>query len=120
MELKDVILSTIAEIGEEVQRSIENESSVKKGSEDEKEESGSPIDEPRYMDAKEDPISSTSDLDAGEMEFLQNLRERLLVLFEGFQSPNNKRVEAKIELTLNFLEYLLATVDERIDQLKKS
>jgi hypothetical protein len=48
------------------------------------------------------------------------MRERILVLFEGFQSPNNHRIEAKIDLTLNFLEYLLATLDERIETLKKS
>jgi len=43
-----------------------------------------------------------------------------LVLFEGFQSPNNKNIEAKLDLTLNFLEYLLATIDEQLEQMEAS
>ena len=52
-----------------------------------------------------------------EREFCESMRERILVLFEGFQSPNNKSVESKIDLTLNFLEYSLATLDERLEKL---
>lgn len=52
-----------------------------------------------------------------QKQFYMNLRERILVLFEGFQSPNNKNIEAKIDLTLNFLEYLLATIDEQLEQM---
>lgn len=52
-----------------------------------------------------------------QKQFYLNLRERILVLFEGFQSPNNKNIEAKIDLTLNFLEYLLATIDEQLEQM---
>lgn len=54
-----------------------------------------------------------------EVEWLERVRERLLVLFEGLQAPNNAHLEAKIDLTLNFLEYLLATVDHRLDIIKK-
>jgi len=73
--------------------------------------------------AERAPLSETSDLArfvGEEREFLERMRERLLVLFEGFQSPNNRAVEAKIDLTLNFLEYMLATLDERIEALKKA
>ena len=52
-----------------------------------------------------------------QKQFYMNLRERILVLFEGFQSPNNKNIEAKIDLTLNFLEYLLATIDEQLEHM---
>lgn len=55
-----------------------------------------------------------------DIKFLQNVRERILVLFEGFQSPNNQNIEAKIDLTLNFLEYLLASIDERLDKRDSS
>lgn len=55
-----------------------------------------------------------------ERQFYLNLRERILVLFEGFQSPNNKNIEAKIDLTLNFLEYLLATIDEQLEKVDSS
>ena len=54
-----------------------------------------------------------------QRRFYINLRERILVLFEGFQSPNNKNIEAKIDLTLNFLEYLLATIDEELESVDK-
>jgi len=54
-----------------------------------------------------------------ERLFLTNLRERLLVIFEGFQSPNNHSIEAKVDLTLNFLEYLLAVTEDRLENLKK-
>ncbi len=49
--------------------------------------------------------------------FLSGLRERLLVIFEGFQSPNNQSIEAKLDLTLNFLEYLLARIEERLEEI---
>jgi len=54
-----------------------------------------------------------------ELIFLNSLKERLLVLFEGFQAPNNSKIEAKVDMTLNFLEYALATIDERAKQIEK-
>jgi hypothetical protein len=53
-----------------------------------------------------------------EVRMLEGIRERLLVLFEGFQSPNNVNIEAKVDLTLNFFEYLLATIDNRLDTIR--
>ena len=50
------------------------------------------------------------------MVYLKSIRERMLVLFEGLQSPQNKNLEDKLELTLNFLEYTLATIDERLSE----
>ncbi|MDH5465378.1 MAG: hypothetical protein OEW60_07075 [Thiovulaceae bacterium] len=52
-----------------------------------------------------------------EERFLEDLRERILVLFEGLQSPNNTNVEAKVDLTLNFLEHLLAQIDTQLDKI---
>ncbi len=113
MELKDVILSTIAELGEEASKSV-NERLKKESAEASSDEQLQ-----KELPKQHEVSSGSSDAPLGEREFLESLRERILVLFEGFQSPNNKRVEAKIDLTLNFLEYLLATLDERIDTLKK-
>ncbi len=93
MELKDVILSTLAEL-EEVQHSAFIEPTKVKF-------------EPELTISKE---SSSND----EKQFLESIQERLLVLFEGFQAPNNTKVEAKVDLTLNFLEYLLASIENRI------
>ena len=122
MELKDVILSTLSEISEDIQRSVK-EDEIKKIKPEisqikEVFSKNSPLD-----NKKEEQETSIQNRDISwiqeECQFLENLRERLLVLFEGFQSPNNRSVESKIDLTLNFLEYLLALLDERITKLKK-
>jgi hypothetical protein len=110
MELKDVILSTLAEI-EELTTSSESLEEGNHLSED-------------IFSSKETPSTEQSEtvhpLREDEMRMLEGIRERLLVLFEGFQSPNNVRIEAKVDLTLNFLEYLLATIDNRLDTIKQS
>ena len=107
MELKDVILSTLAEMEEDT--SLENVESVL----------------PKTIDnviktskvEVESKVSNTS-VDS-ELIYLNSIRERLLVLFEGFQAPNNANIEAKVDMTLNFLEYTLATIDERVENLER-
>ena len=49
-----------------------------------------------------------------DKEFLKQIRERLLVLFDGLQSPNTENLEIKLDVTLNFLEYLLSKIDEKL------
>jgi len=100
MELKDIVLSTLAEIDNDVSEN-EEEASEKESK------------------LQEIHTASTSHLHTKEEQFLKNLRERILVLFEGFKSPNTQNVEAKLDLTLNFLEYLLAGIDERLNEYKK-
>lgn len=51
------------------------------------------------------------------LRFMTTLRERILVLFEGLQSPNNRNIDAKLDLVLNFLEYQLSLIDEKMDDL---
>lgn len=46
-----------------------------------------------------------------EAVFLENIRERILVLFEGLSTSKD---ELKFELTINFLEFLLAKIEERL------
>ena len=108
MELKDVILSTLAEM-EESQETPKSEPAQEKYFEPSKEEVHAPI----YDESK-----TTKSLDS-ELIYLNSIRERLLVLFEGFQAPNNANIEAKVDMTLNFLEYTLATIDERVHKLEK-
>lgn len=107
MELKDVILSTLAEMEEEIPVQVSKKENfvVKKT-----------INEPiiEKDDEKEPAESSDS-----ELMYLNSIRERLLVLFEGFQAPNNINIEAKVDMTLNFLEYVLATIDSRVEKLEK-
>ncbi len=105
MELKDVILSTLAEMEEEPLKSIEE--TLNKTLKEE-------IVETQPQQRSENNISMDS-----ELMYLNSIRERLLVLFEGFQAPNNVNIEAKVDMTLNFLEYTLATIDARVQKLEK-
>ncbi len=111
MELEDAILSTLKEI-EEKGKSQLLQSKKKPFEVIEKKEY-------KEKEYKEVDISTSHNLTTKEEMFLLSTRERLLVLFEGFQAPNNKNIEAKIDLTLNFLEYMLASIDNRIDEMKK-
>ncbi|WP_297483148.1 hypothetical protein [Sulfurimonas sp.] len=106
MELKDVILSTLAEMEEETP--LENAETVM---------SESIVDETVVAVENTTKISKV-EIDS-ELIYLDSIRERLLVLFEGFQAPNNANIEAKVDMTLNFLEYTLATIDERVENLER-
>ncbi|SFV70752.1 FIG00469478: hypothetical protein [hydrothermal vent metagenome] len=112
MELKDVILSTLAEMEEE-KLPINFEEEKKTISENIVSETITKVEE----NTSKNPKSKT--IREGELIYLNSIRERLLVLFEGFQAPNNTNIEAKIDMTLNFLEYTLATIDERIENLER-
>lgn len=112
MELKDVILSTLAEMenssgdeGVDVPILGENVEHL----------------EPKKAEVEqvEEKTENTTSNIENEMIYLDSIRERLLVLFEGFQAPNNTNIEAKVDMTLNFLEYTLATIDARLEVLKK-
>jgi len=107
MELKDVILSTLAEL-EDSKHEMNDEISRSDFKLTTKEEENKIQPKPD----QEQTLSS-------EMMFLVSMRERLLVLFEGFQAPNNTNIEAKVDMTLNFLEYVLVTIDSRVEELEK-
>lgn len=107
MELKDVILSTLAEMEE---NSAEETAPVKNQTPEAEQKTD--INESKQPDNEEG-------FSVGEEKFLESVRERLLVLFEGFQSPNNQQIEAKVDMTLNFLEYLLTTIDARLERLNE-
>ncbi|MBV5278754.1 MAG: hypothetical protein J0647_06955 [Campylobacteraceae bacterium] len=111
MELKDMILSTLAEL----------DGAVKKEEELKSEEIQLVV---NTFEIKEESIHvevfepvESEHVAESQRQFYLSLRERILVLFEGFQSPNNKNIEAKIDLTLNFLEYLLASIDEHLESM---
>ena len=125
MELKDVILSTLAEMEDTPEKKEPKPVEIKEIKVEKvevKEEIKTPevvvnvvntdetIDDEDVVD-DETPVES-------ELIYLNSIRERLLVLFEGFQAPNNSNIEAKIDITLNYLEYILATTESRIQLLK--
>ncbi|MDD3463415.1 MAG: hypothetical protein PHW07_07230 [Sulfurospirillaceae bacterium] len=114
MKLEDMVLSTLAEVEETIKT---KETVVANAQMSIEEMSLNDIENALCKDdfVTKEALDDTS-LD-DEKYFCESLRERILVLFEGFQSPNNRNIEAKIDLTLNFLEYLLATIDERLETL---
>ena len=116
MELKDVILSTIAEMEEptvEPTKSSDFEVKETIAKIEKRETVRTEVIKEEYQDEEVEKVSDS------ELAYLRSIRERLLVLFEGFQAPNNKDIEAKVDMTLNFLEYILATIDSRIESLGK-
>jgi len=108
MELKDVILSTLAEM-EDVKPINHDLKSIN----DLKTKPKKEIKLEEVVEVEEEKSCSS------EMNFLTSMRERLLVLFEGFQAPNNTNIEAKVDMTLNFLEYVLVTIDSRVEELER-
>ena len=55
----------------------------------------------------------------GEEIFLKNLKERVLVLFEGISARSNEDLQNRLDLTLKFLEFVLANVENRLSDLQK-
>lgn len=54
-----------------------------------------------------------------ECEFLEMLQERLLVLFDGLNAPQHNNIESKLHITMNFLEYELSVIAERLNDIKR-
>jgi hypothetical protein len=115
MELKDVILSTLAE--------MENETTIPEDATPQQTQNTAsavkPVEIEEVSSVQKTQAPSHHYNSESELNYLKSIRERLLVLFEGFQAPNNTNIEAKIDMTLNFLEYTLATIDERVEMLEK-
>lgn len=113
-----MILSTLAELEDVKEEVIEEKPTLQPLVAEVSEE----ICIEKKEEVSEDEIEDTSTCKSmleDEKHFCESMRERILVLFEGFQSPNNKSIEAKVDLTLNFLEYSLAVLDERLERLDK-
>ncbi len=102
MELKDVILSTLEEIEHSKDETPSSQETIASSA----------------QSSQYDTASNTLNPTHNEVLFLENIRERIHVLFEGFQSPNNVNIEAKVDLTLNFLEYLLSAIETRLKEIK--
>ena len=128
MELKEAILQTLAEIDTAslessdskpafATQTLENDSLL-----DVIEQSGkeSSTQSPYARKIEKLDFKNTEELKAllskyyvEEEQFLNALQERILVLFEGLQTPNNRNIENKMDMVLNFLEYILAIIDEK-------
>jgi len=49
-----------------------------------------------------------------EKEFLEFIKSRTEVLFLGLQTKEVANLEDKLEITLKYLEFLLATIEDRL------
>lgn len=54
-----------------------------------------------------------------ELKFLNSIKERILVLFEGLNNFEKGDIEARVELNIKFLEFLLATIDKRSEDISR-
>ena len=58
--------------------------------------------------------------EASEEEiFLANLAERIEVLFEGLKQTSEQELSQRLELTTKFLEFTLANIENRLQNLSK-
>ncbi len=134
MELKEAILQTLAEIdtGDSINESNSNDTLEEPKLERDALLDILPPDNPSQNTNTQNPYArkiekldfkNTEELKTlltksylEEEKFLKSLQERILVLFEGLQSPNNRNIETKIDMILNFLEFTLAVLDEKKNQ----
>ncbi len=69
-----------------------------------------------YKSPSELQIGTSYTPSTSEARFLNNIKERILVLFEGLKAAEYEDIETRLDLTINFLEFLLASIE---DKLKK-
>lgn len=51
-----------------------------------------------------------------DVEFIENLKEKLFVLFEGLKITQNQDDKRRIDLIINFLQYELCLIEEFLEQ----
>ena len=90
MELKELVESTLSQLDQRI------------------------IEDKINLEVLEKEIKVEESLNSDDSAYLSHIRERLVVLFDGLQDDEVRDSEAKLELTLNFLEYVLASLDEKL------
>ena len=144
-DLKDMVLSTLAEIGEyetetdllkkqqkqdEKQRDLRLELDPNEKSEAEIRsiQTSNILEKSEFFKGKIGTSSTSKTNNSqkvenrevpeqqSEIEFLFAIKERMEVLFEGLKQSENRHIETKLNLTLSFLEYSLLKIDERLGQ----
>ena len=71
------------------------------------------------LEPKVAQISPKSREISDEEIFLANLAERIEVLFEGLKQTSEQDLSQRLELTTKFLEFTLATIENRLQNLSK-
>ncbi|KAF0590170.1 MAG: invasion antigen D [Candidatus Campylobacter infans] len=68
--------------------------------------------------SQQNPATQESQEPDNEQEFLINLKERIEVLFAGLNA-NDENTAVRLDLTIRFLEFLLAKIQNRLENLPK-
>ena len=71
------------------------------------------------LEPKVAQISPKSREISDEEIFLANLAERIEVLFEGLKQTSEQDIGQRLELTTKFLEFTLANIENRLQNLSK-
>lgn len=143
-DLKDFVLSTLAEIenNELPEKPINNISDSKFNSEKEPEINKLDfhlLEEESFLESEKtifNKVPETEILDKesnesleslhsiinnneeSESQFLTSIQERISTLFEGLKSDEMRDKDKKIDITLKYLEYLIISIDDRLDFAK--
>lgn len=62
------------------------------------------------------PAQAEAGLSRDHKMLLEDLREKLLVLFEGLKMPELQDTPNKLDLVVRFLQYQLCVIDELLDK----
>lgn len=74
----------------------------------------------QVFEVKEEPVSPIKNREVSEEKiFLENLAERIEVLFEGLKQTPEQNLASRLELTTKFLEFTLANIENRLQNLSK-
>ncbi|PPB73307.1 CiaD-like domain-containing protein [Campylobacter hyointestinalis] len=125
MKLEDIAKITIDEVAAELEKIQKLEDMQKTKAEEQvrKEPFSISEDEPKEQTVlSKQPIQNTQGFDSeisSEIIFLQNLKERISVLFDGLNSTESTNLDLRLDLTIKFLEFLLANVENRLKLISK-
>ena len=74
----------------------------------------------QVFEVKEELVSPIKNREVSEEKiFLANLAERIEVLFEGLKQTPEQNLASRLELTTKFLEFTLANIENRLQNLSK-
>ncbi|EAM0736740.1 2-oxoglutarate:acceptor oxidoreductase [Campylobacter coli] len=108
-ELEDKISMAKFEEEQKIQEEIKNLDELNQ-------ENKEPVKEEAVLQSEILNPSIIAEVQTLNEDILKHLRERILVLFEGLNSVKEENLEHRLQLTINFLEFLLANIE---DKLKK-
>ena len=123
--LKDVILSTIAEFTDELPSdSTSSQSDLEKELQSSTEQLHletqklEKLIEDNMEDKIEEQPKKIRDID-DEVAFIKTLQEEITIFFQGLQSPNLVEANQKMDLVVKYLQNLLILLEERIRKLEE-